>query len=270
MKRSIAMALTAAALVSIGFGAMPAQASTSTTRCGLATQINVRGTNAPAGKGTGPVYTSGGTDATLNALISYEKPLPNLPIYQEQLAYPAIAIDMSAPASKNYLSSVQTGITNLVGEVNSLSSTCPHTNIILAGYSQGADVIENAIGAYSLTVYKVPALTSASRTMISSVILFGDPDYRPGEKWDATGDGTGVGLEEKPAGQLTWITNPAYLPPSYKTLGVLTAVRSYCLPGDMFCQSNPAGKTIHQSYVSNLKIMNDATVFIAGWLTDND
>jgi hypothetical protein len=141
----------------------------------------------------------------------------------------------------------------------------------LAGYSQGADVIEESIGAYSQTVYKVPPLTNTSQAMIISVILFGDPDYCPGEKWDAAGDGTGAGFVEKPAGQLAAITNTAYLPPSYKTLGQLTAVRSYCLPGDMFCQSSAStsGYAIHQTYESNLKIMNDATTFINRWLTDN-
>ncbi|HEY4269318.1 MAG TPA: hypothetical protein VGM94_14135 [Galbitalea sp.] len=91
------------ALISVGFGAAPAQASTSATRCGLATQINVRGTGVAAGKGTGRVYTSGGTDSTLNVLISDENAQPDLPIYQEQLAFPATRLDLSDPKSKNYV-----------------------------------------------------------------------------------------------------------------------------------------------------------------------
>lgn len=257
-----------ALVASVALSAGTAQADPP-ARCGFATQINVRGTGAVGGTGTGFVYTSGGSDKTLNALSFQENLETDLPVYQEQLNYPAIALQWPNPQTNNYFTSVQTGITNLVGEINNLNATCPYTNILLAGYSQGADVIEQAIGAYHATVYSVPAITGSAFANINTVILFGDPDYRPGEAWDASGDGTGAGFIEKPAGQLSSITNATPLPPDYSTWGTATAVRSYCLPGDMFCQSNAAGLSIHQSYISNTAIMSDASSFVDSWLTSD-
>jgi hypothetical protein len=257
-----------ALIASVALSAGAAQADTP-TRCGLATQINVRGTGAAGGTGTGRVYTSGGSDSTLNAL-SFQKNLETqLPVFEEQLNYPAIALQWPNPQTNNYFTSVQTGITNLVGEINNLNATCPYTNILLAGYSQGADVIEQSIGAYHQSVYAVPAVTASAFANINTVILFGDPDYRPSETWDASGDGTGAGVLEKPAGQLSSITNAIPLPPDYSTWGTATAVRSYCLTGDMFCQSNIAGLSIHQSYISNTAIMSDASSFVDSWLGED-
>lgn len=47
-------------------------------------------------------------------------------------------------------------------------------------------------------------------------------------------------------------------------------VRSYCLPGDMFCQGNANGLSIHGSYKSNSAVMRDAWLFNYNWLVSND
>jgi hypothetical protein len=100
-------------------------------------------------------------------------------------------------------------------------------------------------------------------------MLFGDPDYRPGEVWDAAGDGTGVGFTEAHAGELSNMTRLAWLAPAYTTQGYVTKVRSYCFTGDFFCQSTPtpAGLTVHGSYgASNAPL--DAWTFTVQSLTD--
>ncbi|MDQ1545873.1 MAG: cutinase [Actinomycetota bacterium] len=234
--------------------------------------ISVRGTSEAAGTGSangGRTYASGGAGATLSSLIGYANSEPYLPVYQEAISYPAVILPATGP-TLGYISSVQTGITNLVGEINSVAGACPYTNIILAGYSQGADVIDESVGLTHSSLETVPALSSAALDHITSVLLFGDPRYRPGEAWDAAGDGIGGGILEAPTGQFVNNVHLTYLPPNYDTLEPSTYVQSYCFTGDEFCQSNftPAGATIHGSYGASTVIGN-AWVFFMNWVTDN-
>lgn len=62
------------------------------------------------------------------------------------------------------------------------------------------------------------------------------------------------------------------LPPTYKTLGYRTIIRSYCYTGDTFCQNNaaPNGQAINKSYATNTSTMLDAWGFIKSWIISND
>lgn len=258
------------AIVSVGYA--PAHADSTSQRCGLAILISVRGTNEAAGVGTsnsGRTYLSGGAGATLNNLVGYANREQNFPVYQESINYPAVALDFSNPQATNYISSLQYGTTNLVGEINNIIAACPYTNILLAGYSQGADVIDQAIGAYHNSSVAVPPLTASAMTHIASVMLFGDPSYRAGEAWGAVGNGTGNGVFAKPAGQFQNAKKLTWLAPSYTKLGYVTTVRSYCFTGDFFCQSTPtpAGVMVHASYGASNAIV-DAWVFTKNALTN--
>ncbi|HXD61545.1 MAG TPA: cutinase family protein [Lacisediminihabitans sp.] len=234
--------------------------------------ISIRGTGEAAGSGTahgGRTYASGGAGATLNNLIGYANREPNIPFYQEAINYPAVALDVNNPQAKDYLASLQYGATNLANEINDLVANCPYTNILLAGYSQGADVIGQVIGAYRSTSITVPALRPGSFQQLKSVMLFGDPHYRPGEVWDAAGNGTANGVFVSPAGQFQYAKRLTWLPPSYQVQGYVTTVRSYCFAGDFFCQSTftAAGLTVHGSYGAS-SAMGDAWSFTLNALID--
>lgn len=192
-----------------------------------------------------------------------------MPVYEEAINYPAVVLDINNPQATDYLSSLQYGATNLANEINDIVATCAHTNILLAGYSQGADVINQVIGAYRTASITVPSLVAGAFTHITSVMLFGDPRYRPGEAWDAAGNGTGNGVFVSPAGQFQYAKRLTWLPPSYSVQGYVTTVRSYCFTGDFFCQSTftPAGLTVHGSYGSS-NAMVDAWVFTTNALTN--
>ncbi len=270
--RTRALVSTAALFASLALVvgiALPAHALTSTQRCGFVTQINVRGSNAPAGTGStnnGRTYASGGSDSTLDVLINIENSDPYFPVYQENLLYPAVIIDWSNPLASNYISSVQTGINNLVGELNSLALVCPATNILLAGYSQGADVIDQAIGLAHGSAFTVPALYSGVAHNLTAVMLFGDPGYRPAERWDAAGNGNGSGIFARPAGQFN---NRDHLGPDlFGNLINKTTVQSYCFAGDIFCQSNPGGAAVHASYRTSTAPQR-AWSFASNWMIDN-
>jgi len=167
------------------------------------------------------------------------------PIYFESLAY---------PASTDYNASVAEGSANLINELNYLSTLCGAyaPAVILAGHSQGANVISDALGYAQWP--NGPALTDRAKAMIKSVALFGDPQYWPSDSWNAPYGPSGYGVfqrnqyvRDKLGEYRVWgwpqgSTNPErqWIP----------KIRSYCADGDFFCQSNAGDGNfaIHNSY----------------------
>ena len=101
---------------------------------------------------------------------------------------------------------------------------------------------------------------------IKAVALFASPSFTPGELYNWTGSGSGRGVFGEVTGSLSNYTTLAWIAPAYSEKGFLPKIRSYCLPGDMFCQSNIAGRTVHESYKSNSAVMRDAWLFSFNWL----
>lgn len=242
--------------------AAPAQAFESNNRCGFATMIVVRGTSAPPGAGSGPgdrTYASGGVDPTLSVLTVQANQDSSLPIHIESLKYPAVALPSGA-ATAGYVSSVQVGVNNLVGEINDLIANCPGINILLAGYSQGADVIDNAIGLAHQAAYSVPTLDRRAYTQVSATVLIADPGFRSGEKWDA-GSFTKSGVWPKPANQFGPYTR-------LSGAQVKSTVYSLCYAHDFYCQADPGGLAVHPSY-GTWGAMYPAWLFMRETIYDN-
>ncbi|QKX56318.1 uncharacterized protein TRUGW13939_03419 [Talaromyces rugulosus] len=58
------------------------------------------------------------------------------------------------------------GSAEMANQIETARSKCPNTKLIVAGYSQGCQIVHNAIAK----------LAATTTTWISSVLLFGDPD----------------------------------------------------------------------------------------------
>jgi hypothetical protein len=67
-----------------------------------------------------------------------------------------------------YTNSVKQGTSDAVAQINKIHATCPETKFILAGYSQGAQVIGDAIQKGGI-----------SPSLIAGAALFGDPYFNP-------------------------------------------------------------------------------------------
>ncbi len=137
-----------------------------------------------------------------------------------------------------YTNSVQVGQVALTNEIDSIESSCgSSTTIILAGYSQGAQVTGNAY----------QALDSAQLADIGGVALFGDPLFNPGSQ-AARGDFTPGrrGALAHPASR----TRPEFPSPQ--------KVVSYCHGDDPICQGffsfSPFGLT--KSMTGHLNYQN--------------
>lgn len=262
--RPVGFGLVLAAVAAIGVS-LPAQAVVG-SRCGFATLIGVRGSAEPAGSGTtngGRTYASDGLGNVIRNFAIGMQSDRNIPVHVEALNYPAVVLDPGNTQAASYVGSLSVGQANLMAEIENLAAACPQTNILLAGYSQGAEVIRLALTGGSLSAY--------AKSHIRSAVLFGAPTFHAGEAWNAPGSGSSSGL-------LGGAGNPGYasykqltyVPPSYN-LGYLPVIRSYCLPGDYFCQTNLTGQgmSVHESYLTSA-FMLQAQLFMMGWLTDNN
>ncbi|WP_375480757.1 cutinase family protein [uncultured Jatrophihabitans sp.] len=135
------------------------------------------------------------------------------------------ALDYPAIPSNAYLGarglspaldkSERAGATALVTAVRARwTRSCPARPILLAGYSQGAEVVVRAVGE----------LTAAQQKHVS-VVLFGNPSYEPGEPGDYPGHTGAAGLRP------TFLDGQAFRLPEpvrRRTLDV-------CAPGDPVC-----------------------------------
>ena len=123
---------------------MPADASSTNNLCGFGIFIGVRGTNAAAGSSLAHgnrVWLSGGFGdqvADLKSILASST--DPIPYFFESLNYPASG-DIGIVPSEI------AGRTNLVNELNWLSNQCGASlpAVVLAGHSQGALVIEDAL-----------------------------------------------------------------------------------------------------------------------------
>lgn len=259
LARLVGLSMVAASLA-VAATASPAQASIVTDRCGFTTVIGVRGSSEPAGSGStneGRTYASGGLGGPISSLVVSMSADPEFPVYVEALAYPAVV----AEDSLVYFGSLNLGTRALQSELEDLARTCPNTNVVLAGYSQGAAVISQTLSG---------SLSPSAKSHLSAVVLFGDPGFHAGQAWNAAGSGTANGIFGSNGAALEGYTKLAWEAPSYGSQTQQTIIRSYCYSGDMFCQGNLTadGAMIHSSYGTHGDTMTDAYIFTKNWLTD--
>ncbi|HUB98920.1 MAG TPA: cutinase family protein [Solirubrobacterales bacterium] len=151
-------------------------------------------------------------------------------VHGEGLHYPAVGVvDWKAIFTTikalQYKLSVDSGVKNLIQRVKQRAKDCGGAKLVLAGYSQGAHVIRDAL----------PDLTSlASR--IGAVVMFGDPHFDP-HSGAAVKGGT---YQSSRHGVLGLTDND--LPKVF-----LSHTATYCLDRDFICQGSGGGEA-HKHY----------------------
>ena len=216
--------------------------------------IGVRGTNAPKGSSptpSGHAWHTGGWGDQIVGISDHFMTVPpyndgEWPTYIESINYPASG-GIDEPDS------VRAGSDQLVAELNYLNSCSVVPAIVIAGHSQGAEVVDEALS-------ETLGLPTRIRNQIKAVALFGDPRWARGWLFDY----------QSPAGKAQGVFSMGFgmaqtLQDNYKYWGwdigssdpnptTLSKIRSYCSAGDYFCQSNPTsqGMTIHNSYTGKM------------------
>jgi acetylxylan esterase len=139
-------------------------------------------------------------------------------VSQEAVVYPATLT--------NYASSVAQGDSAIKSELATDVANCPNEKFVLVGYSQGAQVVGDALGGGgggnlgTAATAGVPASTAAK---ILAVIQMGDPRRVPGLSFDVGTDPNATGLFPRPA--------------SESLSSFASKIQSYCDTGDPFCAS---------------------------------
>lgn len=85
---------------------------------------------------------------------------------------------------------------NLTQMVLSYQDCCPDSQIVLMGYSQGAQVTADFLcGRSSSGFPATPAYAASVADSVSAVVLMGDPSFVKGESWDR-GNASNVSVRE--------------------------------------------------------------------------
>ncbi|EME19388.1 regulator of chromosome condensation, RCC1 [Rhodococcus triatomae BKS 15-14] len=153
------------------------------------------------------------------------------PVHLRTVAYPAIPVDTNplnfptyVPA---YLRSVEVGASQLTRALNAIKGECADARVVLAGYSQGADVI-NAVMADAHT-------GGSMLEQVEKIVVIGDPSHRPNRaenvgNWWTLGSANGHGATSAIANNDTFAFKDAH--PGL--------VSSICAIGDLVCDTSSA------------------------------
>jgi len=149
----------------------------------------------------------------------------------EAISYPACG-GQSSCGGVSYDNSASQGTAAVVQAVTNFNRQCPNTKIVLIGYSQGGQIMDNAFcgGAGS-------TLSGSALAAVKAAIFLGDPHYRYGLSYN-TGPGTcrAQGFAARPAG---FQCSP----------GNSGLIQSYCDSTDPYCCTGNDANS-HQQYVN--------------------
>jgi len=180
---------------------------------------------------------------TVGPFVEKLKKIAGSGVGSEGLDYPAVAIDWKTRAdvqTVEYLLSVNKGEDRLVELVKERAAQCRDQEIVLSGYSQGAQVVRRAL----------PRLKKQAGH-VGAVVLFGDPGFDPN-----TWANKGGNFSPKRHG-IFGLPNKDF-PPEFDH------VVTYCRDGDLICQGFPNTTHAHGLYAPGLT--TGAAVKVADWL----
>ncbi|CAI7676481.1 unnamed protein product [Penicillium pancosmium] len=117
---------------------------------------------------------------------------------QEAIDYPALPFPV-------YIADVSIGIKAVTNQFTRYTSSCPNSTLVIIGYSQGAQIMLDALcGSGSILKGGIgtPTITETQGKKIAAVVGYGDPGHTAGESWNqgtakkngARGLGTDHGL----------------------------------------------------------------------------
>jgi hypothetical protein len=181
----------------------------------------------------------GGPGKTLRPFVHQLEALADPGVVSgEGLHYEAVSV-LSWRLVK-YRHSVDGGVKNLVSLAKQRARECHGRKLVLAGYSQGAQVVHEALDQLK-----------PIGSHIGAVVLFGDPHFDPHSR---AAQGT---FSEKRHGLLGL--------PGHDFSTAFPNVASYCRGGDLVCQGEPNTFSAHKHYAP--RDTQQAARKVADWLS---
>jgi acetylxylan esterase len=153
----------------------------------------------------------------------------------EAISYPACGGQASC-GGISYANSAVQGVAAVASAVNSFNTRCPQTQLVLVGYSQGGQIMDDAFcgggdANEGLSSTAIP-IQAAAVNMIKAAIFMGDPRYVYGLAPYQVGTCRASGFAPRPSG---------YSCPS------ASKIQSYCDAADPYC-CNGSDANTHQGY----------------------
>ncbi|KAL2161090.1 hypothetical protein VTH06DRAFT_8803 [Thermothelomyces fergusii] len=173
----------------------------------------------------------------------------------EAINYPACGGQGSCGGIQ-YGDSVRQGTNAVASAVNSLNQRCPNTQIVLVGYSQGGQIIDNAVCGGPDTgagiTSSAPPISSSALSQIKAVIEMGSPRYVAGLSYNV-GTCSAQGFAARPYGYVCG-SNSA------------NKMQSYCDSTDPYCCTGNDANS-HQQY--GYKYGQQALAFVSARLNNS-
>ncbi|TVY86258.1 Acetylxylan esterase, partial [Lachnellula willkommii] len=120
--------------------------------------------------------------------------------------------------------SVTDGINAMITLIEDYIGNCSSGNIVLTGFSQGAEVVTDTLAG---GVDKPDPLSAENVARISAVAVFGDPTFTHDQSFDAGTDTSTDGIFARETGSASLALLNTYA----------AKIKSYCDTGDVFCAS---------------------------------
>jgi acetylxylan esterase len=124
--------------------------------------------------------------------LGLRRVLLTIDVDNEPFAYPATL--------QNYLSSAAKGDKPIKSELAADVKRCPKEKFVLVGYSQGAQVVGDALGGGGRTPATKGVRAAIARKIVA-VIQMGDPRRVPGRSFDKGTDPGATGVFPRPASE---------------------------------------------------------------------
>lgn len=109
----------------------------------------------------------------------------------------AEVINYPAAGGDSYGSSVRAGVQAVTNQINSFAASCPNTQLVYVGYSQGAQIGDDAFcggGDPNQGISSTAApISSSVGAKVKAIIWMGDPRHTPGAPYNV-GSSTAPGV----------------------------------------------------------------------------
>ncbi|KAF2755232.1 cutinase [Pseudovirgaria hyperparasitica] len=107
----------------------------------------------------------------------------------------SVSVGLDYPATlDNYESSENTGVVNLKKAITAYATSCPSSKIVLLGYSQGGQVIGDALGGASFSS-EAPLSSTYTKNIVATV-SFASPAHVAGKSYNS-GTSTRSGIYKR-------------------------------------------------------------------------
>lgn len=156
------------------------------------------------------------------------------------IRYPAIPVNLlDLSYIDRYQRSVAVGADNLAKELRLIASHCHQASVVLAGYSQGADVINKTMGNAHRSG------ETSLFTQVKKIVVIGDPSHQPNRAenvggWNKLGSTNGSGASVSAS-----IADPDALKFKDAHAGLVSSI---CMIGDLVCDTSSLA--VHEAIAS--------------------